>query len=277
MKSFQKFVSYLLVFILVFIFPITSLTFDVSSNSIRNTLLDMGVPSSFIENKEDCDLYVLFNKLNGRNFHFYDSETVYLNTSDYSGDVMPCGSLSEDDMTLTITKVDFTEYDSEVGMNFLEEVMVFIDYRWLKQNAPFVKKDDGISVNWDSNVFTYLPGSFSATDYYMASLGVWSAGPTNNNPYIITQGGLGYYADLGYVLDSITHKGTAFFSLVPRDPNTYKYANGNATNINVQYVHDKTPLVGSISFTVYGVGISINAPVMNDSAAKSIIYHYTIL
>lgn len=133
-------------------------------------------------------------------------------------------------------------------------------------------------MNWDSGIFTFKSNSFHATDYKMVnSSGTRVEYSSQTNPATLNQGGLGYYADLcSLELVQSAQKGTAYFTLLPKQ-SIYR-GDDYVASICAEYVHDKNPysIVGSISFSWSGVGVSINLDLLKDSVTAAKNYRYTL-
>ena len=71
-------------------------------------------------------------------------------------------------------------------------------------------------------------------------------------------------------------KGTVTFSLTPEPRFSMSIAPGNnSTTINCKYVHDKNPLLGSLSFSYEGFSVSIDTGELQDSIADAARIDYT--
>lgn len=137
-------------------------------------------------------------------------------------------------------------------------VVINIDYEWV-MGRPLVCFDDAIAANWDSSVFGFN-GSFVAYDNKKTILSPneWITTITRNYPSEAKLGGIVYYTTLSYpgIDTPIQHKGSTMFELIPTtSPIYYSGSGNNYTQINVECAHN---IVGALSFSVQGVGISIN-------------------
>lgn len=246
-----------------------------------NILNRWGFPTSFFDNKEATDIDRIYDSLYGESIVYMGSETVFLSEI-IDSESLPIGEIPEADMELTISKATVVVNDSKLKKTVVKEVKIFVDYVWTG-GKPFIQWDGAISVNWDSSVFTVKQNSFSGADHKlsMANNG-WITTTTLNNPTLLNQGGLGYYAKLTYsetvmgnAVSALQHKGSTQFSLLPAHSNMYLDSPNNVTSINVEYVHNKTPIFSSVWLSYNGLGVSITLPAMNDSVAKALNFSYS--
>lgn len=187
-------------------------------------------------------------------------------------EIVPFGHIKESTLKLQVSKTTFTDNNGRVA-----KVNIVVYYEWLKD--PMNKRTDGISVNWDNSVFTFLAGSFYSYDQLLIS-GILSKKLNEcSAPDLAQQGGIGYSAMLSVHADGSAGwaRGTASFYIVPTTSPVYETTNStnaNTTSINVNYVHDRTPIWGSISFSVSGFGVTVNAPTFNDNLSTSLNFYY---
>ena len=210
-----------------------------------------------------------------------DTEQIYMDEGNESS-IAPCGHIKDSMFSLTITRYQFYYGDSDqIYFN-----SIHVKYEWLKE--PMIQKVDGIAINWDPNVLTYSANSFYAYDAVRHSLLIdqmFVKIHEYNNPNLAVQGGIGYSADFwfkkpapsaAYVVEA--RYGIATFELFPTKNPIYKAfssdPNSQVTSINVNYVHDRTPVIGSVSFSKAGFGVSINAPAINDSSSTTANVYY---
>lgn len=292
----KRILSICIAFVLILTTTVTAFSAGITLEEKIRYLADNGFPYDFLESQEESAINDIYHSLYGKQVLFLGTETVSMSESSPEGDVSQLGIIPEDEMTLTISRaVSFTP-DTTVGNYKLSAVHIYINYIW-ESGHPFFTYDDGISVNWDPSLFTYMPNSFIARDYKrtVSNNGDWIETQILNSPTALNQGGLGYYARLAYseyimgeVLGALQHKGFASFSLLPAHNPTYlksEYELADITSINAEYVH--TLLFGNLSFslTLVGYGIAISTNGLTDSVAKTttnllhtlktqIIYHF---
>jgi len=277
----KKFFVYLLTLALLASCPNTVCAEDISVEEMEEYLIDNGIPYDYLNDKDDAYITRMYDKLYGIDFIYHGSETVTMSVSDPSGNQV-YGTIPEDELEFTITRISNVSYDSSAGMNRVNEVYVDVEYSWIV-GEPYVRKEDAITVNWDSSVFTYQEDSFYAVDKkYLVSEGDWIISDEYSRPSQLAQGGLGYFTNL-YYAESIAGvsvnaqrcKGEATFTLEPKDP-MYQVSGESVTSINAEYVHDFSTPIFSLSFaTPDGYSISVEVPIGGtDSATCSVNYYY---
>lgn len=224
----------------------------------------------------------MYNNYNGKQIVFEKLATLTLNETDDTceSDAFPRGSISTATLTLTISCISNVEATSEPGKSLIKELTYYIDYQWNK--APFNIKVDGVTVNWDSAIFTYKANSF-ISDNRAYQNNQWYTYKTITQPDLAQQGGIGYSVYMSYTGGvsgecNLQKLGRAWFTLIPTANPTYmvdsSFSIKNVTSISVNYVHDKTPFFGSIGFSYAGLGVSINPPALNDSQSTTANVYY---
>lgn len=192
-----------------------------------------------------------------------------------ASNITPMGIIPEDHMNLSI----FCFYDFYEPTGQISDIYMLVNYTWAMLR-PVVRKDDGITVNWDASLFTFLSGSFDSYDLgYYSLLDDWVLWSHSSSPAQLSQGGLGYYADLGSynaMLEMGAHqlRGTCSFTLLPTSPMYIEYT--NATSINVNYMHNKDPIpwlsIGFVIKEIFNVGLDFSG--LNDEVADSVNIYY---
>lgn len=253
----------------------------ISFNDKIEYLLSQGISEEFLENKETQQIEELYEMFYGKNIKFLGTETTELTEMFYSPDISTFGNIPASDMLLKFTAMAvIQEYNDGRRSEFIG-VAVFVDYEWYRGH-PMINKTDKIAVNWDASLFTYEADSFSLVEYkevpdLATGSDWWIQTSTGSHPEEVTQGGLGYSAQLASLwtngdFDVYGQKGTAHFWLKPR----YKIYDGNthSATMNVQYVHDKNPF-GSLSFSAQGFTVTINSS-FSDSTTRSVTHYYSV-
>ncbi len=187
-------------------------------------------------------------------------------------------TIPESDMVLKISQAQRCYFDGN-NRQVIKEVTIFVDYEWFK-GGPVINKEDGITVNWDSGLFTFKQDSFHSTDYKAySSNGSWRETNSQINPAEISQGGLGYIAYLnlgntamGEGIPTYGAKGFAYFTILPKS----RIYSGNSynTSINAQYTHNKN-LLNTIGFSVSGMTVTVSLSGQYDSVGKSVTFSYS--
>mgnify|MGYP001852817433 CR=1 FL=1 len=256
---------------------ITAFASAVSIDDMKVLLISKGLPDSYLSNLTDEHIESLYEDSFIYNIEYEESiakMNEYSDQDSSDSQIVPYGHIDESMFELKTSKTTFTNSNGSV-----EKVNIVVNYRWIKE--PMNTKTDGISVNWDASVFTFLAGSFYSYDEllldgeYLAKINECTV------PDLSQQGGIGYSARIGMYTGTMSSgwaRGTASFYVIPTNNPIYEKSTStgaSAMTFNVNYVHDRTPLFGSISFSVAGFGVSVNAPVFNDSLSSSINFYYT--
>lgn len=257
---------------------------DVTIDEKIDYLEDNGIPNDLLTDENLVTR--MYERLYGLNFTYGGRETVTLSETQTSGaDVL--GIIPEDDLRLDIIEVTNEDYDEDAETYFVDNVFIFIRYLWA-EGAPLVRNEDAITVNWDPDVFTYEADSFYAYDdkyvhYPVVDEYFWYISNEYTRPEILSQGGLGYVANLSGPLPIDYHtqicKGWADFVLLPTDP-LYHTDGESVTSVNVNYVHDYDPFPTTISFTIsntYSVTVDTSSWFGYDSAAVALNYSYSYI
>lgn len=266
----KKTVSFLLALVLFFSVCLSSASAcfespqpETSQNSIIEFLADAGLPPEFLAARSDGELDALYDL----------AQTYTLHYSSPKDEGMTFGTIPDSDMVLYPHFISACSPKLPGKRSELTLVVVYVDYAW-RAGHPLVHREDAISVNWQSDLFQFMPDQFNSTDY-VKCLDTEYSYNIQHNPAKLGLGGLGYYADLMYrppnvVSGSLQYRGSASFALEPK--RTIYAETGNKSQITVEYVHHKNP-VGSISFSYNGV--SITPGVLQDSVGKAINIDYS--
>ena len=151
----------------------------------------------------------------------------------------------------------------EDGTARIESVGIYAHYEWTN-GRPAITKTDTIAINWDSSLF-YATGFSAESAAYLEEGGYveidsWSA------PTELTQGGLGYLAELSYGWGAVeSHVGYANFDLKPRAP--MYYGDTYNTAVNLQYIHCDDPGEVTVGFNVGVFSVSGNISGSTESTA----------
>lgn len=250
---------------------------ELTVEDMKENLVEKGLPEEYLQKLSDTHIKSLYE--DGCQYILeYEEETAYLSEFDEEADdtnpgIVPYGHIDETMFKLKISKTTIKESN-----NLVRKVNLVVNYEWVKN--PMNTKTDGITVNWDNSVFAYLGDSFYSYDEILVDGEYRKRVNECTAPDLAQQGGIGYSAEIGmYVgpyMSAGWARGTASFYIIPTS-NIYEKTSSTSTHvtsINVNYVHDKTPIFGSISFSVAGVGVTINAPVFNDSLSRTLNFYY---
>lgn len=240
-----------------------------TQNSQTEFLVAAGIPLEFLEMRSADELDTLYDLAQTHTLHYSSCED----------EAMTFGTIPDTDMFLYPYFITACSPELPGTRSELDLVLVYVDYAW-SAGHPFIHREDAISVNWDSNLFQFVPNQFSSVDYVLLPNNEKISYNSQINPAKLNLGGLGYFADLSYVLPNavLNHSqycGSASFAVEPKY--TIYAGTGNKTQITIQYVHDKNPSpIGGISFSYNGVGISISSGAFQDSVAKAISIDYSL-
>lgn len=250
----------------------TPIDLDNSSVEMKEFLMTRGFSNDYLDELILQQLEILYQTC-------YNNDAYFLSVTKIPAAV-PYGNISTDQLDLEAT---YTYTPCVVnGVTYMYEIHVIVNYDWIK--LPMVQTVDAISVNWDSDVLTYNE-NFKSYDYAYSDLqGKWVTYKTWNAPNTLNQGGLGINTYIDYTEQLYNGelvgpgglKGTVTFSLTPEPRFSMSIAPGsNSTAIKCEYVHNKNPLLGSLSFTYEGFGVSVNMGTLQDSIADAVRIDYT--
>ena len=278
-------ISALLVFSLV---PSISAT-ENSCDSMIEQLVSYGLNRELFYGMAEVDICAIYNELADKKIVFLGSDTFYLSDTlmqAHNGQAETLGTIPESDLKFTVTKLANVTYDSPLGCDKINKMYVYIDYIW-SEGDPLVARTDGITVNWDSSVFTFESNSFVSKDYKRVMSQNWDWKQTNEThaPASLNTGGLGYYVPLvygepnagGIQVAPKQHKGTAYFTLLPTRNPMYLKSGSMTTSINAVYLHNQNIGLGSsVSFSYKGLGVSVSVPMLSNSLSASTNVFYAL-
>lgn len=199
-----------------------------------------------------------------------DYEVVEVNESVYyldeGGAINTLGTISPSLLKITVE----TSKIKQSGTNRITICLFSATWEWASKK-PAIKREDAVSVNWDSSIF-YQDGFF-AQDY-----GRNSASGNNTiiteygNPAKSNQGGIGHFTRLSSGYDYIG--GSLLLFLYPTQP-MYDASNlEEKTSIHFNYVHDRNLIGKGVSFSLAGLGISIDGNVLTDSISDKASFRF---
>ena len=242
--------------------------FEEAENDKIDFLLATGLPLTFLEQRSSIEIDTLYDISQTYTLQYSVEQQYY-----YENDFIPHGTIPEADMVLSISKL---EAHSPGSPSRLTSVLIYIDYTWTKDH-PTVRKQDAITVNWDSSLLQFAEGSFNSADYEESCNSSYvTTTNAQTNPSHLNLAGLGYYAQLrpGSSEENVILKGSASFTLNAKS--SIYVGNSYLTQITVEYTHDKAPFLGSISLSYNGLGVSVSTGVLQDSVAKGITVRYAL-
>lgn len=245
---------------------------NIDVEEMKDKLISEGFPEEYFQYVNDQEIANLYEESKVYDFNVNIEKTSMNETQE----VETRGHIDENMFEMAVVTISY----KKSGSSILEKVKVEANYTWLKN--PVVNKQDGMTINWDSNVFTFQQNSFSCTNTLEYFDDLVSYGQLSE-PDLLQQGGLGYTVELKANFDYHDGKfgkrfGKATFYLLPTHSPTYVLSAGNSdasvTTINANYVHNRSIFTGAISFSVKGLGVTINAPALSDSASTAANFYY---
>lgn len=174
-------------------------------------------------------------------------------------------AVSDGDFELTTTVL--AVYDNN-RVTFLYYA-VYTKYEWTEPSG--YRKTDGIVVNWDADLLTYVSGTFYYDpSYRMSTTASWQSDTARytNVPDNIAQGGVGVTFNLRSGESSYL-RGTAFVRLAKKNAS----ASGNYTTISSNYAHtviDTAAESLTIGLTDVNVTFSCTASYQNAASSASV-------
>lgn len=244
-------------------------------SSTYTYLLEKGLPQELLDHRTEEELEDLYLLCSQEDVEFAGYSSKHL----YNNDAQPFGVIPAEDMLLQISKFHRTGTDNN-GRTIITECEVRVYYEWAGAMTPLVRKEDAIAVNWDPDVWDYVPKSFSHTDYLNGQTinSLSRPGSSGNN-----FNGLGwttYFRERSQVPGVLS--GSSRFVLASAKDFLYPARTTGSrfrTSISVDYVHDKNPLplTTSFSFSIGSVGIGITFDAnFADEATASISDYYQL-
>ena len=257
----KKIISLLLILILI----VSSSTLDFANtlvNEAKDCLTNLAIPQEYISACSEKELIQMYQKLRNQEIGEVEYQKVGLNVGEDSGVSTYGYDLPESDMTLELLTVPVTTYidDDCYKINCIN---VWIRYNWA-DNEPTIARSDAVSVNWKASDFMFDGDTFQADMFCkLNSGGSEFKYRTLTNPAKSNDGGLGWYHE--FPVDELGYGSRAVvaFELDSIGGAKYKYNYYSEEDyddgcpISVEYAHDGTPGLGSLSLGYSGVGISI--------------------
>lgn len=246
------------------IFSVSTLTSFAKAENDKanyNLLLRQGFSDNFLKNQTDDYLQKMVDAIGNNEVRNVETTVTKL----YDGDVTTMANIDKSLLTLKIEAAMMCR----TGSNKVESVLVGVSWEWAA-NKPTYRGKDAITVNWNSDVFTYADG-FYGQDLYKSNAGdEWTVFKDTDAPAEANQGGIGYWTDLKAFKKYVG--GAMLFLLVPASPintgSTYY------TGINAEYAHSPVPLTG-LSFSVADVGVGLSWNLSCDTLSASQMLRYS--
>ncbi len=267
MKKLKSFFIFCLVLTILFTNTISCFAYETD----YDFLLNHGFSKDFLDSLTDEMLSRMRNGIGNDEVVSINTEIVYL--SEKTNDNQQSrGTISENSLKLIITSSTICKLNT----NSITRVLVSMTWEW-EQGKPFIKNEDAIAVNWNSDIFCFYADSFWSMDLYKTlEVQEWKVLNEYTSPQELNQGGLGFLTELCSTSDQVGLYvgGQALFFLNPTEP--MYVGKTHCTTININYVHDRSILPMSITFAYKGLAIEIE-PSRNayDSLAKACNVEFT--
>lgn len=267
MKKIKSILCICLIFVLLFSMTVPCF----ATQSDYDFLLNCGFSKEYLDSLTVEILSRMRNGIGNDILVSTEIETIYLseNTND---NMQSRGTISENSLELKISASKICKKDTTT----ITRVLVLVTWEWYDRK-PAVRKEDAIAVNWNSDIFYFHADSFYSMDLYKyVEDEDWIIHDELSSPKELNQGGLGFFTKL--YNDSAPLNlyvgGQAIFFLNPSEPIYDGKTHG--TGINVNYVHDRSVLPMSITFTYksYSIAIETSREAF-DSLAKSCNVEFT--
>lgn len=227
-----------------------------------------GFPIELLEILRSEDLNELYLGVKNGTILYGGTATQKLSET---GSIVPYAQGDIDYLNVGITHT-FNMDVTEDGTAKIESVGIYVNYEWTN-GRPAIAKTDTIAVNWDASLF-YATG-FSAESAAFLEEGGYVEIDSWSNPTELTQGGLGYLAELSYGWGAVeSHVGYANFDLKPRSP--MYYGNTYNTTVNLQYIHCDDPGEVTVGFNVGIFSVSGNISGSTESTAVYTDFSYSV-
>lgn len=206
------------------------------------------IPDSFLDSVEDETVEKIYEEAAGNSVTVASYNEVTENMEEPTQAISPMASIPASDFKMSTLVLKTTDSAGSKTLYYT----VYTYYEWFDKD-PFCRRRDGITVNWDNTLLTYMPGYFSLKSYLKNDVNPkWREYASDNVPDASNQGGVGVSfllsADKGNWL-----KGTLSFRLV-----TDFSGSGRRTTINSQYAHTYDLIIASIGFNADGPGINFS-------------------
>lgn len=237
-------------------------------------LQNLGIPVKVFESVSREKIHDWYVHAKSDTLRYGGTETVILSTNE---DVIsPQGTIPDEDMSLDIISILLLKKDSVT----IDYVDIIVEYEWIT-GAPRIRREDGVTVNWDADLFLMAEDSFSSEDRLHVNGQHYKTNNIQKNPALLLQGGLGYSVQFYQLIETggkqLKYSGSATFSLQPRLKMYYREDDCEFTSsVNVQYTHNKNVVGGAIQFVRDGFGVSITPPLLSDSVAKPKVLYYSL-
>ena len=264
----MKIIAGILFTIMVFMSPSTTITDEVATPDIiseqltsEEILIANGFDTATIDSLSEYTKTELAKQLQDSPTLEFEVVTASFESED--NQMVARGQIPDDDLLIIIT----TEI-TKVEYGTIKEITVKVYYEWL--NLPFWRIQDPIIISWDSDKFTYKPGSFYSEDRYSTNELGDVLHTSRTNYYDKNNNTLCWYSDLkdSYLVNGLDAvNGLYGFGEIVLEPNEgYQYY--GQSSVGATYVHSKLLITATVSLG-FTVGFEIPGT-GNDQVATSV-------
>lgn len=261
----------------VSLFMVIAILFTLSapafaSNSPYDKLIRKGFPSDYLDSLSNEMLNYLYDKIDTYDIKNVSTKTVYLSETETEFGVQQYADISSNSLSLHIVSAEICRKNT----NIITGVCVGIDWSWLK-GKPTIRMIDSIAVNWDSSLFYLSSEGFLSQDKWcLLGIDSWVISKAYNRPAESNQGGIGYYTKL--TSDPNFRTAVGGDTLIILEPCSPMYSTSNpehGTSINVNYVHNRSIVIPSFSFSKNGTAVAIDKHLASYSASATANFKYS--
>ena len=225
----KKAMSLMLVLLLCFAMdiPASAATPALSTEGKIEHLIDCGLPTDVLNELDESVIDAMYEE----SLESYIELVSYDKTNEVSlvnGNAYARGSITDGDFEMDTSVLAVYESDRVTFRYYA----VYTRYEWL--TLPSYRMRDGITVNWDADLLTFMSGTFYYDPSYKATANSnWTDDTVNytNVPDNLSQGGVGVTFNLRNYASAL--KGTAFIRLAKKNA----ASSGNYTAVNSNYAH----------------------------------------
>lgn len=252
------------------LFTLTAPAFE--RTSPYDELLRKGFSSNYLDSLSPEMLMRLYDKIDNNDIKNISAKTVYLTESETGLGAQPYGDISPNSLSLSIVSGEICRKDT----NIITGVLVLIEWVWLN-GKPTMRKTDSISVNWDSSLFYLSSDGFCSQDKWrLVGIDSWVISKEYTGPAEANQGGIGCYTKLTSDPNFRTEVGGDTLIVLGLNAPMYSVSNPKyGTSINVNYVHNRSVVVPTLSFTKTGTTVGIKTIWMSDSTSATANFKYS--
>lgn len=244
-----------------------------ASSSPYDELIRKGFSSDCLDSLSNEMMTRLYNAIGNNDIKNVSTKTVYLTVNETEIGMQPYyGDISTNSLSLTIDSAEICQK----GTNRITGVLVLVEWIW-HDGKPTIRKTDSIAVNWNSSIF-YLAsdGFYSQDKWRLLGIDSWAISKEYTRPAESIQGGIGYYTKLTSDPNFRTEVGgNTLIILEPTSPMYYVSDPPYGTSISVNYVHNRSLVIPTLSFSNTGTAIGIDTIFLSDSASATKSFKYT--